>query len=181
MPIRHQVRLDLTGAAGPAVGHSVGPALPADAVLRSVETRDLQALAELMLDAYRGTIDDEGETLVEALDVVRDLLAGDAANQPLLQQSVVLQEGPAIDCACLVGLWSKPALPLVFYIVCRAARKNQGLAALVLRESIARLRREGHRELRAFITEGNRPSEALFARAGFDRVASPPKAPTQSG
>ncbi len=42
-------------------------AVPAGIVMRAVESADLLALAELMLDAYRHTIDYEGESLTEAV------------------------------------------------------------------------------------------------------------------
>ncbi len=44
--------------------------------LRAVTQDDIPALAQLMLDAYRGAIDDEGETLADALAYVQGTFAG---------------------------------------------------------------------------------------------------------
>jgi hypothetical protein len=43
------------------------PAIAARPGIRRVERRDLEALAELMLDAYIGTIDYEGEDYEDAI------------------------------------------------------------------------------------------------------------------
>jgi L-amino acid N-acyltransferase YncA len=48
--------------------------------------------------------------------------------------------------------------------------KSRGLATELLEQSLASLAETGPTELRAVITEGNLPSEAVFRRAGFRRV-----------
>lgn len=45
-------------------------ALPTGCSCRPPSPRDRIELAHLLLDAYHGTIDDEGETITEALEVI---------------------------------------------------------------------------------------------------------------
>lgn len=162
MPVRHEYVLRLVDAA-PA-----GP-VPAGRVARAISPNDRVALAELMLDAYRGTIDDEGEQMADALAEVDRYVVGADGNAPLLEASVVLLHGQALECACLLKHWQKRDCPLVGYIVTASRCKRRGLAAVVLGRAIDGLRRAGHSELRAVITQGNLASEALFLRAGFRR------------
>ena len=86
MKVRHEI--DLVGA---------GIDQPSWAPVRRLTIADRDALAQLLLDAYVGTIDYEGETLAEAGEEVGAWLAG----SPLLAQSYGLeQEGRSSRPCC---------------------------------------------------------------------------------
>jgi RimJ/RimL family protein N-acetyltransferase len=139
--------------------------------VRALSAADLRKLAELMLEAYRNTIDYEGEGVAEAIAEVEGYFSHEAENPAIAHHSVALASGDAIACACMIKLWRRRGVPLVGYVMCHPDRKHRGLATLALHEAIGNLQRAGFGEVRAIITEGNAPSEALFARAGFQRVA----------
>ncbi|MDB5860275.1 MAG: hypothetical protein JWQ76_3964 [Ramlibacter sp.] len=164
MPVRHEYVLAL-----PAAGPWAPPPLPAGLVARAITVTDVQLLAGLMLAAYRGTIDYEGEEMAEAVAEVEGYFSGADGNAPLPQHSVALVRDDVIESACMVKHWLRRDCPLVAYVMSTADRKRQGLAAFVLGRTIAQLRRAGYSELRAVITEGNVASERLFQRAGFRR------------
>lgn len=157
------------------VDHEVSPALavPAEFTLRAVELTDRLLLAELLLAAYRGTIDDEGETLEGAVAEIDRFMSEASKDAPLLEHSVLLIAGSTIVCACLVCRWHRRQCPLVAFVVCHPAWKRRGLAAMAVAESARRLRAAGFAEVRAVITDGNVASERLFARAGFKRIVAP--------
>ena len=80
MPVRHEYRLDLAVANPRADLHA-----PVGMFVRAVSPGDLLKLAELMLDAYRNTIDYEGEGIAEALAEVADYFSR-AAKYPAISQ-----------------------------------------------------------------------------------------------
>ena len=145
-------------------------AVPEGLSLRTPGAGDLSALAELMLEAYRDTIDYAGETIVEATDEIRRYLGGDAVNRPLLEPSVVLTDGTTLASACLVACWTSRDCPLVSYVITHPLWKRRGLAKRLVAESLSRLATDGHSEVRAMITKGNLPSERLFVSLGFAKV-----------
>jgi hypothetical protein len=163
--LRHEYRLDLTGRtpAAPARLFAGTHFLP-------VQPANLMPLAELMLDAYLGTIDYEGESLPEAVGEIEGYFSPAAENPALLGASVIVAEGETVLCACLVKEWAARSCPLVGYVICRAERKGRGLATAALHETLRLLRQAQYREVRAVITEGNLPSERLFLAAGFERI-----------
>src|SRR5262249_6929401 len=70
------------------------PRAEASGPCRPVTADDIPALAQLVLDAYAGTIDDEGETLDEALRAIHDTFAGTSTSGRLLPMcSFVIEEG----------------------------------------------------------------------------------------
>jgi RimJ/RimL family protein N-acetyltransferase len=164
--VRHEYMLKLSDHVAPE--REPGPR---DMSLRIPAAADLPALAELMLDAFRDTIDYEGETLQEAQGEVRSFFDGQKGPAMLDCSWLLFVEGQ-LAAASLVGWWDKRGAPLVYYVMTAAKWKRQGLGARVLAESLRRLSAAGHREVRAVITEGNTPSERLCARAGF-RVVQP--------
>ena len=127
-------------------------------------------LAELMLDAYLGTIDYEGESPSEAVGEVERYFSPAAEDPALLGPSVMIVEGEAVLCACLVKAWRLRNCPLIGYVICQADRKGQGLATVALLETLRLLREAQYGEVRAVITAGNLPSERLFFSAGFERI-----------
>lgn len=156
---RHEYTLDLS---------RIDPAALAARGLDGVEVRavtpaDREALAALMLDAFLGTIDYEGESIHEARRDLDRFFAG----QPLLGASTLACVGGTPASATLVGLWQGHVL--IHLVMTAPAHKRRGLAGLVLARALAALGAEGQREVRAWITEGNTPSEAAFARLGFAR------------
>lgn len=136
-----------------------------EGVVRHPTEGDAEGLARLMLDAYRGTIDDDGETIVEAREEVVRYLAG----KPLLEHSWLRPEDDDPVSACLVA-WSTRECPMVSYVMTAPAWKSRGLASTLLALSVLSLADAGHDEVRCWITEGNVPSETVFGRAGFRRV-----------
>jgi RimJ/RimL family protein N-acetyltransferase len=166
MPRRFEYFLDLSDF-DPC---SPSATLP-DLQLRAAQLTDTQVLAELMLDAYRGTIDYDDETLDDAVSEVQAYLAGERGGQPLLSVSRLAFEGSVLVGACLAGDWHERHCPMIAYVMTRAEWKNLGVGQQVLCAVLRALCEQGHRKVRAVITEGNAPSERLFGRLGFQRVS----------
>jgi RimJ/RimL family protein N-acetyltransferase len=163
--VRHEYKLNLAGAKP-----RTDLRAPIDMFVRAVSFADVAKLAELMLDAYRDTIDYEGEGIAEAVAEVKNYFSRAAEDPAIFEHSVVLVFRDTIVCACLLEFWQRRRVPLVGFVMCLSAHKHQGLATFALNQAIAELKRAGCSELRTIITEGNAASEALFARAGFSRV-----------
>jgi len=141
---------------------SIGPIMSI-ANIRPVAAHDHDDLAGLMLTAYRGTIDDEGETLAEAKIEVNDYFL----NQPLLDASAVISKHHQLVSACLVSRPVGLPAPLIAYAITTATHKKQGYGRAVLLHSLNSLQRMGYLSATAFITEGNYASEALCQAVGF--------------
>lgn len=139
-------------------------------ILLSPTEADTPALAELMIDAYRGTIDYDGETVEQAVTEVESYFAGETA-EPLPICSRLYFRGEQLAAACLVSWWPARSAPLIAYVMTAAADKGQGLGALVVREALQALAMDGYEEVYAVITQGNTPSEKLFARLGFVQIS----------
>ncbi len=120
---RTRARLRLTLPTAPVALHTQPPN---GGALRHPLPQEAQALAELMLDAYRGTIDDEGETGDDALAEVEGFFAG-RAETPLLDSSWVYHDNGTLLSACLIT--RVDGEPLVAYLMTRSAWKGRGLAS----------------------------------------------------
>jgi len=122
-------------------------------------------LAALMLDAYRNTIDDEGESLDDALNAVDYYLAS-----ILRLHSYVVLDGTDV-----VGFAFVVVVNGVHYIdpvVVASARKRLGVGEALVRRCLNSLADEGISEVGATITDGNVASERLFIKLGFNRHGS---------
>jgi RimJ/RimL family protein N-acetyltransferase len=143
----------------------------AECELRQPVEADRESLARLMLSAYRGSVDDDGETLDDTRQEVSAYFAGRDA-RPLLGSSWLCLVSDELASACLAGWWEAGRVPVIAYVMTDAGHKRRGLAAAALRATLQSLQGQGFAEVRACITEGNTASERLHARLGFVRVAA---------
>ena len=140
--------------------------VPEDLEVRTPTLEDRMALADLMMSAYVGTIDYDGETHDQAVEEVDGALTDEA----LLLESRVAERDGTIHSAVLASLVDGDAF--IGYLMTRADDKNTGLASALLDQSIEAIWAAGYDRVRCFITEGNRPSENIFTRAGFEVVGT---------
>jgi L-amino acid N-acyltransferase YncA len=137
-------------------------------VTRRVRDSDRDQLAALMLDGYRGTIDDEGEDLDDALAAVDQYLARMEA-----EHSVVVTVDDVVVAMALVGEYE--GLHYVDPVVVEPTHKRAGVGRNAVRVVLASLARAGVTEAGATITDGNTPSERLFLGLGFLRRGAWPR------
>lgn len=131
--------------------------------MRSPTHKDSETLAELMLDAYRDTIDYDDETILDAREEIESFFTDD----PDLFNSRVGIANNRIVSACLVT--ARNGHPFVGYVMTGAEHKGKGFGTATLRASLRGFEQAGHGSVGAFITEGNKPSEAMFYRVGAVR------------
>lgn len=132
-----------------------------DPSTRSVRPDDADGLAHLMVDAYRGTIDYDGETIEDARAEVGSFFSHPGAN---LVHSKLAEPDGSLRSACLVS--TALGKPFVAYVMTHPQSKGKGVGTSVLRCSLRSLKQAGFHEVGAFITDGNVPSESMFRRVG---------------
>jgi len=135
--------------------------------IRAVVPADLAGLARLMLDAYVGTIDYDGENLDDATGEVRSFLDDPDS---LLDRSYIVEDEGEIVSAVLVSM--SQHMPFIGYVMTLPSHKKRGLAHLVVTHALGRLADDGHQRVVLFITDGNTASENLFRSLGATHVRS---------
>lgn len=165
MGLRSIYRLDLDKFVRPEPELSLGYM-----IIRSPQVVDLEDLTRLMLDAYKGTIDD-WETHEDALNEVRAYFAGERGGPQLMDCSKVYELRKKIVSACLIAESTELQIPNIAYIMTSAEMKRQGLARSLLITTLRGLRDLEYTAVQAVITDGNAPAEQLFIQTGFERVA----------
>jgi hypothetical protein len=143
-----------------ALGDPVPIDPDSDLTVRTLARSDVRALADLMLDAYVGTIDYEGETVDEAVDEVESWFDG----SPLLDHSYAIVVGGTLASAVLV--MTLDASPFIAIVMTRNDRKNQRFGRYVVATALSSLKEAGEEKVVLYITSGNTPSEKLFLSLG---------------
>jgi ribosomal protein S18 acetylase RimI-like enzyme len=140
---------------------------------RPIDRSDVSALGALMLAAYRGTVDDEGETEADAVAEVERTLAGEYG--PLLADASF-----AIDVdrrpvgASLATSWEDHAM--LMNLIVHPQVKRRGMGTFLIATTGNALLRAGFAELGLFVTEANEPAVNLYRKLGFevvDRITAP--------
>lgn len=164
---RDWMTLEITSAT-----KSVQPVIPASPGLRPFTTADADPLAHLMLDSYRGSVDDNGETLEDAKRDVAKLLAGDFGATDY-GASVVVEHAGDLASATIITRDRVAPPPLapgeafLAFSMTAPTWKRQGLARSGLTHAIAILRSRGEPRLHLVVTRTNTPAVALYRALGF--------------
>jgi predicted GNAT family acetyltransferase len=136
---------------------------------RNPRLEERERLAHLMLAAYRGAADDEGESIAEALQEVDDVLV--SANRPFLPEaSFVIEVDAAFASASLVSLFR--GAPLITHLMTHPRYKRRGLGTSALLSSANALIEQGWSSLSLYVTESNGPALALYRKLGFQTTST---------
>jgi hypothetical protein len=138
----------------------VATPVPLAVVQPDEQQRDL--LAALMLDAYRNTIDDEGESFEDACGAIDDYLTS-----IVRPHSFVMLDGSDVMAFAFVVVVND--VHYIDPVVVASARKRLGLGGDLVRRCLGSLADAGIPEVGATITDGNVASERLFTGLGFHR------------
>ena len=133
----------------------------AGARARPISDSDADELGQLMLDAYRDTIDYEGETLNDAVGIVQQLMDRDDS---LWEHSRAVEVDHTTVAAALVT--RSEGHPFLSYVVTHPDHQNHGYARLAVSSALASLAAAGHSHAVWYVTEGNTASEALSRSLG---------------
>ncbi|MFN2465702.1 MAG: GNAT family N-acetyltransferase [Candidatus Dormibacteria bacterium] len=147
--------------------------LPPDPTIRPVRASEVGWLGPLLLDAYRGTVDDEGETPEQATAAVEEIAAGE--NGPLLEEaSFVAERDGSIVGASLIIHFTPPGLaapvPLVAQLFVAPPAQRNGVGRRLLMHSIDALAAAGYTELSLGVAEGNHRAIKFYEELGFART-----------
>jgi GNAT superfamily N-acetyltransferase len=163
MSRRHMV-IDLRSASGPLDATPPGVRHPTEG--------DVEALAALMLDAYRGTVDADGsETMEDARTEVRGYFDANSG-APMLEHSYVVPDGGRLVSAVLVSRFEE--MPLLAYAMTAPSHKGRGLASALTHCALESLRAAGDTQMHLWVTAGNADAEHLYERFGFRDIEPGP-------
>jgi ribosomal protein S18 acetylase RimI-like enzyme len=140
---------------------------------RPILDADAPALGALMLAAYRGTVDDEGESEADAVAEVERTLEG-GYGPPLGEGSLVVEDGGRIVGASMTTLFESD--PFLTYLVVDPGMKRRGIGTFLVAACGNALLSAGYATLDLFVTEANGPAVNLYRKLGFrvvDRVTKP--------
>jgi GNAT superfamily N-acetyltransferase len=139
---------------------------PTEPGLRIPTPADIDQLASLMLDAYVGTVDYEGEDEHDALIQVHKTISGESGSF-VWSCSRVIERRSVLASATLITRWENR--PFVAFTMTRPEFKRLGLARACMVNAMQALVAHGEHEVRLMATLENAAANALYQTLGFRR------------
>ena len=140
------------------------PVVPVGDGIRRVGHADFMALAELMAEAYHGSVDDEGEDAPAALAELHRMESG--AYGPALRDAWLVHEDGRGQLWSAVVCTRWQGRPFVAQAFTRPDVQRQGLSGRLVLAAAGVLQRAGESELSLIVTRVN-PAMQLYERLGF--------------
>jgi ribosomal protein S18 acetylase RimI-like enzyme len=134
---------------------------------RTLAPGDARVLGELLHAAYRGTVDDEGESVEDAVGEAGRTL--DGAYGPVLWacSRIVVGEAEGVGLAAAVVTHAPELGALLAFSVTRPEVQRRGFAAALIQRALSEAHALGHERLSLVVTEANTPALALYRKLGF--------------
>jgi ribosomal protein S18 acetylase RimI-like enzyme len=140
---------------------------------RTLLPSDEQDLSILLYGAFRGSIDDEGETLKDAEEEIRRLFSG-RYGRLLADCSFVMEGEEHLLSASLVTWFEGHDAPLIAFSMTRPEHRREGRARQLLEQSMGALSSRGYARATLVVTKGNTAAENLYRSLGFRPILSAP-------
>ena len=132
---------------------------------RNIKDTDINELGSVMLDAYKDTIDDEGETLEDAQNEIKSVLEG-KYGEFISKVSFLIELDNKITSAIFINLFE--GKPLITYVFTSKKNSGKGMAKHLIQKSTNSLSELGFEELYLYVSKGNMNAIRLYERIGFE-------------
>jgi GNAT superfamily N-acetyltransferase len=130
-----------------------------------VDRKDAERIGALLFEAFRGTIDDAGQSEAQYAQKVAAILDGRYGDWvPTASWKV---EPGTLRSVCLVSDYKPYGCPVIAVVATAPEYKRTGDASTLLDATLRSLAVLGHSQCCAMITVGNHASERLFSSRGF--------------
>ncbi|MBY0360243.1 MAG: GNAT family N-acetyltransferase [Candidatus Obscuribacterales bacterium] len=136
-----------------------------DFVFRNLTSEDTSLLGPLMFEAYKGTIDDEGQTLEESLVEAGDTLKG-KYGKIIWPASFIAMDKEIAAAATVVTDYVKTG-PLLAFVLTSPSYQKRGLGTKLIELTLNGLAKAGIKQLRLVVTELNENALRLYIKLGF--------------
>lgn len=125
------------------------------------------ALAPMMLAAYRGTPDDEGETLEDTIEVLEQAMLGEWG--PWLQNAsfVAIDAGVAVG-ALLSAMYGD--VPFISFVFTAPDRAGTGVATRLIAKACEALAQQGYATVDLWVNPASVRAVRLYRHLGFVEV-----------
>ena len=131
------------------------------------ELTDCELLGSLMLDAYRGTVDERYETATDATAHIGRYFEGEFG-KPLLTCSYMALHNVRPIGVTLVSMDGDE--PLLAQAYTAPDWQNRGVATALIQMSMNALAVDGLRVLNLVVSVGNQSAEHVYRKLGFEPV-----------
>ena len=125
---------------------------------------DAETFGALLLDAYHGTVDYEGEDLTDSIKAAKSFMGGEDFT-PLWDACFALMGGERMKAISFIADFED--MPLLVVTATEKAAKRTGLASQLIELSLDALHRQGKPALRLWVTCANTPAVKAYEKLGF--------------
>lgn len=135
-------------------------------ISRNITHNDYQALGKLMLEAYKGTVDYDGESLEDSIGEIKGTLEGKYGTL-IGPASYIIEVNDVSAAAVIFTINEKEKLPLLTFAMTHPNFKNQGMSKHLIRKGLNSLLNLDYRECFLVVTDGNQPAQSMYEKMGF--------------
>lgn len=125
-----------------------------------------EELAPLMLAAYRGTPDDEGENLQDTIDILRATMRG-RYGEWMPEASFLAIDENALPTGAILTAQEDDGTPFVAFVFVDPDHCGRGTASGLIARTCRALSASGHQSIRLWVGASNQRAVRLYRHLGF--------------
>lgn len=129
-----------------------------------------EQLAPLMLAAYHGTPDDEGETLEDTVEVIRSTTDGCFGPWVAEASFLAFDVGTGGPVGAILVAREQDGTPFITFVFTHPDKTGNGVASALIAHVCRALSQNGLPELRLWVSAANQRALRLYRHLGFTDV-----------
>lgn len=133
---------------------------------RKIYQYDAESVGTLMYEAYRGTVDYDGETLAQSVDEITSTLNG-KYGRVISEASYAVFEGSEAASAVIFVFFEKSNMPLLAFTMTNPKFQGRGYTTALVKRGMNALVDLGYTECCLYVTDGNQPAQSIYEKLGF--------------
>ncbi|WP_181833839.1 GNAT family N-acetyltransferase [Acidipropionibacterium virtanenii] len=121
-----------------------------------------------MLAAYRGTPDDEGETLEDTVEVIRSTMDGGFGRWLAEASFLAFDVGTGAPIGAILIAREHDGTPFIAFVFIHPGKTGNGVASALISHVCRVLSEAGMPELRLWVSAANKRALRLYRHLGFE-------------
>ena len=129
--------------------------------------KNITEIAEVFLDAFKNTIDYEGEDLNDTITEIQHVFENGYGEYSEKYSSVIVSDGQIASALFVVKNEDNLFIP---YIITRKHQQGKGYAKKLIKSCAHKAKSDGIKYIDLYVTKGNTKAEKLYSNLGFEKI-----------
>ena len=133
-------------------------------IITNFDLNHKEEMAFSMLDAYKDTVDYEGEDINDTKAEIENVI-NNGYGKFMIEASFMIKKNNEVASVIVISLYEN--IPTIIYVFTMKKYAKKGMASYLIKKSMQALYNLGYEKLQLFVTRDNNEAIRIYQKLGF--------------